>query len=130
MGGFLQPASSSASGSSGSGGIGAPLAFAPASGTIDPSITGFIAVAGPTGTGRLQVTLSGNTSFEGLPAGADGQQLFIEVIAAGADQLTLLHLNGSTAQKQIFASRDVSYVVGDVAQLYYDGGTSQWVLVV
>lgn len=112
----------------GSSGIGNALAFSPASGTIDPTITGFVAGVGSAGTGRLKITLSADTSFEGLPAGADGQQLFL-LIVAGAFTLTLLHLNGATAQAQIFASVDFSCTLNDCLQLFYDIGLSKWVLV-
>lgn len=108
--------------------VGASLAFAPPSGTIDPSIVGFVAGLGSSGTGRLKITLSGNTSIEGLPAGVDGQTLLI-MIVTGAFTFTLLHLNGSTAQKQILASGDETYGLGDVSLLIYDGGLGQWALV-
>lgn len=115
-------------GSSSGGGLGNALAFAPSSGVIDPTIAGFVAALGAGSTGRLDVTLSGDTSFEGLPAGADGQQLFITVVS-GNFTLTLLHLNGSTAQKQILASTDFSYTLGDTAQLFYSKALGQWILV-
>lgn len=110
------------------GGLGITIPFSPAGGVIDPSISGFVAALGPTGTGRIDLTLSANTSFEGLPAGADGQQLFITIVS-GNFSLTLLHLNGSTTQKQIRASNDMLYFLNDTAQLFYDAGLSQWVLV-
>lgn len=103
--------------------IGSSINFAPASGSIDPTIAGFTS-----SVGRIKVTLAGNTSFQGLPTGADGQQLFITIVA-GAFQLTLLHLNGGTAQAQILASADFAYALNDTAQLFYDGGLTQWVLV-
>lgn len=128
MGNFLQPAGSSSSSSSGSGGLGALITFNPPSGVIDPSITGFVAGLAPSGTGRINITLSADTSFEGLPAGVDAQQLFLTIVS-GNFVLTLLHLNGSTAQKQILSSKDFAYALGDTAQLFYDGGIAQWVLV-
>ena len=116
-------------GSSGSGGgIGGSINYAPAAGVIDPTIAGFVAAAGASGTGRIKVTLSGNTSFEGLPKGADGQQLFIMVVS-GNFTLTLLEGDGATAQAEILASTNFSYGLGDTAQLFYDTGLSQWVLV-
>jgi len=127
MGSFLQPANASGGASSG-GGIGASLAFSPGTGVIDPTIAGFVASAGSTGTVRLKVTLAGNTTFEGLPAGADGQQLYI-IVVSGNFLLTLSHLNGATAQKQIVSSRDLSYALDDTAQLFYDSGLGAWVLV-
>jgi len=117
-----------AGGGGGGGGIGNTLAFASPSGVIDPSIAGFVAGVGSAGTGRLNVTLTANTSWEGLPAGSDTQQLFITIVS-GNFVLTLLHLNGSTAQTQILASTDFSYALGDTAQLYYSGALGQWVLV-
>jgi hypothetical protein len=112
----------------GGGGMGADLAYSPGSGTIDPSITGFEAGLGGSGTGRLKVTLSGNTSFEGLPAGVDGQQLYI-IVVSGNYTLTLLALNGSTAQAEMMASGALALNLYDCAQLFYDGTLSQWVMV-
>jgi hypothetical protein len=123
MGGFFGPTFKPGSSSGGSGGIGASLNFTSPSGTIDPSIAGFTS-----GIGRLKVTLAANTAWEGLPAGADAQQLFITIVA-GNFTLTLLHLNGGTAQKEILASNDFIYALDDTAQLFYDTGLSQWVLV-
>lgn len=129
MGGFLQPVTGSTSGGSTSGaGLGKLISYAPGAGVIDPSIAGFVAALGPGGTGRINITLGANTSFEGLPAGVDGQQLFLSVVS-GNFVLTLLHLDGATAQKQILASNDFAYGLGDTAQLFYDGGLAQWVLV-
>lgn len=107
----------------GGGGIGSSINFSPAAGTIDPSIAGFT-----TSVGRIKVTLAGNTTFEGLPVGADGQQLFITIVA-GNFFLTLSPLNGATAQKQIRASGAPTYQLNDTAQLFYDVGLGQWVLV-
>lgn len=111
-----------------SGGVGASVNFVSPSGTIDPSIVGFTAGVGSAGTGRIKVTLSANTTWEGLPTGADGQQLF-GTIVAGNFFLTLSALNGATAQKQILASRDTTYTLGDTFQAFYDSGLGQWVLV-
>jgi hypothetical protein len=115
----------------GAAGLGAAVAFAPASGTIDPSIAGFTAGLGSVGTGRINVTLAGNTSFEGLPAGVDGQQLQILVVS-GNFTLTLLVDNESTAQKEILGSNNLAAALGDALTLYYDasldGGAGMWVL--
>lgn len=127
MGGFLQGPVTSTSASSG-GGLGSLINFTSPTGTIDPSITGFVAGTGASSTGRINLTITANTSWEGLPAGADGQQLFITVVT-GAFTLTLLHLNGSTAQAKIRASNDFAYALNDTAQLFYDSGLGQWILI-
>lgn len=121
MGGFYGPPGRSGPGAGGSG-IGAALAFASPPGVIDPAIVGFTS-----GIGRLKTTLSANTSWEGLPAGADAQQLLV-IIVAGNFTLTLLHLNGGTAQKQILASGDFNITLGDSIGLVYDVGLGQWIL--
>lgn len=128
MGAFFGPFANPAANASGSGGIGSSINFAPAGGSIDPAIAGFHAGLGSNGTGRLKVTLTADTSFQGLPAGLDGQQLYITVVS-GAFNLTLLHLNGATAQKQIRAGADTLIGLNDSLQLFYDGGLSQWVLI-
>lgn len=129
MGGFLQgPSTTNSGGVSSGAGLGALITFSPSSGTIDPSIAGFTAALGPTGTGRINITLSGNTSFEGLPAGVDGQQLFLTIVS-GNFTLTLLHLDGATGQQQIRASSDNTFALNTTAQLFYDSGLAQWVLV-
>lgn len=105
------------------GTAGAFINFAPPAGIIDPTIVGFTS-----NTGRIKVTLAGDTTFEGLPAGTDGQQLYITVVA-GNFTLTLAHLNGATAQAEIRASADRPYALNDTAYLFYDGGLGQWVAV-
>jgi hypothetical protein len=110
-------------GGSGGGGLGTKVSYSPSSGTIDPSITGFTAGLGSAGTGRLNVTLSGNTTFEGLPAGADGQQLAI-LIVSGNYTLTLSSFNASTAQKKIVASGNPTGVLYDALSFYYDASTT------
>lgn len=119
----VQPGGSLAFSSPAAGIVGSSINFSPPAGVIDPAIVGFT-----TSTGRIKVTLAGNTTFEGFPTGTDGQPLFIMVVA-GNFTLTLSHLNGATAQKQIRASVDFSYALNDTAQLFYDGGLSQWILV-
>lgn len=109
-------------GGSGSG-IGASLAYSPASGSVDPGI-GITGFGGS--TGRLKVTLSGNTTFAGLPAGADAQQLLI-IVVSGAFTLTLTAL-GTTSGKQILASSSVVLSLHDALQLVYDAGLAQWVV--
>lgn len=127
-GGTAAPTFQPASGGGG-GGIGADLSYSPSSGAVDPGagISGFVAAAGTSGTGRLKVTLSGATTFAGLPAGADGQQLFIMVVA-GAYSLTLTAF-GTTAGAEIFASNSFTFQEFDCAHLLYDSALSQWVLV-
>lgn len=129
MGGFFGPPGTSSSSGGGGGGIGPAIAFASPPGTIDPAIAGFIAGVGNAGTGRIKVTLSNDTAWEGLPTGADTQQLII-VIVAGNFTLTLLHLNGLTTQKQILASGDFLYQLGDALELVYDSALAQWMLLV
>ncbi len=124
MGGFFGPPGRSGSGGSGGGGIGASINYASPSGTIDPAIAGF-----RPGVGRIKVTLSGNTAWEGLPGASDAQQLLVTIVA-GNFTLTMLHTNGATAQKQILASGDFLFHLGDTFQLVYDAGLGQWLLLV
>lgn len=112
-----------------SGGVGPSVNFSPASGAVDPAIPGFTAGVGSAGTGRLKITLAGDTSFLGMPAGDDGQQLF-GTIVGGAFTLTLDHLNGGTTQAQIYASNDFVFSLHDTFQLLYDSGLSAWLLIV
>ena len=116
-----------ASSGSGGSGIGPAISFTSPSGTIDPSITGFTSGLGQAGTGRIKVTLSANTSWQGLPAGTDGQQLTV-VVVAGNFTLTLLNNNGSTAQWPILASGPFSANLNDSLSLIADTGLSKWIL--
>lgn len=124
MGGFYGPPGRSGSSSASGGGIGASIAYASPSGTIDPVIAGFT-----TAIGRIKVTLSADTAWEGLPTGADAQQLLVTIVA-GNFTLTVLHLNGSTAQKKILASGDFLFQLNDTFQLVYDAGLGEWLLLV
>lgn len=112
----------------GGGGSGNALAYSPSSGNVDPGagLAGFQAGLGTSGTGRLKVTLSGNTTFAGLPAGVDGQRLFILVVA-GAFQLTLT-VNGSTAGAKMFGEASPTLPLNDCIQLFYDSGLAEWVI--
>lgn len=112
-------------GATGLSGLGPSVAYSPSSGTVDPGtgITNFCAL-----TGRLNVTLSGNTVFLGLPAGAfDGQQVVIAVVG-GNYTLTLDVFNAGTAGAQFFASAPITIIAYDAIPVYYDGGLGQWVI--
>lgn len=112
------------------GGIGSSINYAPAAGADDPGtgVTGFVATAGSGGTGRVKITLAGNTTFASWPAGADGQQLFLTIVA-GNFFLTLTHLASAPAGKKFLASQDLSYALNDTAQLLYDSGLAQWLVI-
>lgn len=113
----------------GNGTIGPAVAYSPASGAVDPGagITGFtVATASAQGTGRLNITLAGNTTFAGLPAGRDGQLLTL-VIVSGAFTLSLTE-GGSTAGAPFFGLGLFELPgVGATQLLYYDS-TLGWVL--
>ena len=112
-------------GPSGVVGYGPALAYAPFSGAVDPGagITGFSGL-----TGRLNVTLSGNTTFAGLPPGIyDGMPLVV-VVVGGNYTLTLSAFSGSTVGAEFFASNSLIIVAYDAVSLYYDGGLGQWVI--
>lgn len=68
---------------SGGGGSGGQPVLGPAVNYNSPS--GVIALAAPPGfaatTGRINVTLSGNTTWQALTAGADGQVIALSVVA-------------------------------------------------
>lgn len=104
------------SSSGGGGGIGSSIAYSPPSGTITPVIPGFTH-----SVGRIEITLSADTTFNNLPTGADGQQLFLNIVA-GNFLLTL-------PKTGFFASGNFVYGLNDTAQLYYDIGLSEWVIV-
>jgi hypothetical protein len=116
------------SGSGGGGGLGPSIAYAPAAGTIDAAPAGFTAGLGSAGTGRINVTLAGNTTIKSLPAGVDGQQV-IWLIKAGAHTLTLEEDSGSEANPNFFGSENLQGALGDALNTYYDGGLAEWVLV-
>ena len=113
-------------GPSGVSGVGPSLAYAPFSGTVDPGtgITGFSGL-----TGRLNVTLAGNTTFVGFPAGAyDGMPLTV-LIVGGNYTLTFSPRNASTAGAQFLASDFYEILQYDALSMYYDGGLGQWVII-
>jgi hypothetical protein len=113
------------------GGIGAALAYSPSSGSIDPGtgIAGFLAAAGPSGTGRLLITLSAATIFAGLPVAADSQELYLTVVA-GNYTLTLTAF-GTTSGSQIMApGTGLALQLYATAHLLYTAGSlNNWVLV-
>jgi hypothetical protein len=110
-------------GPTGFDGRGPQLAYF-AAGTVDPGagISGF-----STYTGRLNVTLGGNTTFVGLPTGQYGGQELVVSIVAGSYTLTLSPFNAATAGSQIFASSAVTLSEFDAVELYYDKGLNNWV---
>jgi hypothetical protein len=111
----------------GSGGVGAEISYTSPTGTVDPSITGFVAGIGSNGTGRIKITLTANTSWQGLPAGTDGQTLSLTVVS-GAFTFTLLARDGSTALQQIMASGNFVLAQYDSIGLIYSSSLAQWVL--
>lgn len=126
---FFNPAQLKGGSSGGSGGgLGKVITFtSPSGASVDPNIVGFVAGVGSAGTGRIRVTLSGDTTWVGFPAGADGQQTMIEVVS-GNFTLTLAAF-GVTTQKQFQGSRSISYVLDDTASIYYDSGAAVWPIV-
>ena len=115
------------SNAAGGGGIGPAIAFNSPAGVIDPNIVGFTAGVGSAGTGRIKVTLAADTSWEGLPAGTDGQQLVILVVA-GNFTLTLLALSGATAQAKILSNLNFAIRLNSSLSLTYDATLAQWIL--
>ena len=112
------------------GGLGGAVAYAPSAGAQDPGggITGFVAALGSGGTGRLHVTLAGDTTFAGLPAGVDGQQLFITVVA-GNYTLTLTSAGSTTGAQMSGFGGGLNIGLLATAQLFYDGGLGTWQIV-
>lgn len=115
----------------GGGSGGTELSYAPASGNVDPGagITGFIAGFGAGGTSALNLTLSANTTFAGLPTGSQGQTLLLSVVA-GNFTLTLTSF-GTTAGAQI-ASSGTNYQIqlNDTVMLVYSTSLTAWKLLV
>jgi hypothetical protein len=112
------------------GGVGPEIAYTSPSGTIDPAITGFTAGVGIAGTGRVRVTLAANTTWQGLPAGADGQTLVLMVVA-GNFTLTLAALDASTLLQEIMASGStVPLALYDAVELVYSASLGNWVLII
>jgi hypothetical protein len=111
-----------------SGGVGAEIAYTSPTGTIDPAITGFVAGLQSAGTGRIRLTITANTSWQGLPAGVDGQTLTLEIVA-GNFTFELLANDASTALKEILCSGSPrAYQLYDAPQLQYSGNLTKWVL--
>lgn len=108
----------------GSRGLSASLAYSPASGSIDPGagISGFAS-----SVGRLNITLSGDTTFAGLPSGAvDGQQLVLAVVAG--NYVLTLDAFGATVGAPFMASSSIELVAYDAILAYWDKGLEMWVL--
>jgi hypothetical protein len=80
---------------------------------------GFVASAGPTGTGRLIVTLpGGNATWASLTAGVDGQLLDIK----NADAVNTLTLPAA-----VFPGvGDLALPPGNHTLLYYDSTDAAW----
>lgn len=114
MGGFfgfiLQPGS----GSSSVAKLGPSLAYAsPAGAAVAANPLGFT-----TSTGRLLVTLSGNTTWISFPVGSDGQLLEIKIVA-GAFILTL--------PATVFSGfGDLDLTLNNGVLTYYDTGLVIW----
>jgi hypothetical protein len=119
----------SAGGGSGNGCLGPAVVYASASGTSDPGagIAGFTAAtASAQGTGRLNVTLSGNSVWDGLPAGFDGQQLTVLIVAGN---FTLqFPVNQATAGSPFLANGTYQIGLDGTLQLYMDTTLNAWVV--
>lgn len=96
--------------------LGSRLAFAsPAGGAVAAAPVGFSSA-----TGRLLVTLTGNTTWTSLTAGADGQLLEVKVVT-GAFTLVLpaAVFNGVG---------DLALGLNNGVLMYYDAVTTAWEL--
>jgi hypothetical protein len=114
-------------GPSGSGGgLGSVLAFTAAAGSADANPPGFVAAAGSAGTGRLEITLTANSVFPTLIAGADGQTLIVSVVA-GAFTLTLGPTGGGLLAPFRQANPNILNLLDAVTLYYYGGAVNQWV---
>lgn len=115
MGGFFGPSGGSSGGTSGSGAkLGSRLTYTSPSGAgVAAAPAGFA-----TTTGRLLVTLTADTTWVSLTAGADGQLLEV-VVVAGAFTLTL-----PAADFPGFG--DLNLGLNNRALLYYDSTDTAW----
>lgn len=115
MGNLFGPTGLVSSGGSSSGAkLGARLAFAsPAGAGVAAAPAGF-----STATGRLLVTLSADTTWVSLTAGADGQLLEVKVVA-GAFTLTLPQANFNGVG-------DLAVALNNGVLLYYDATVGGW----
>lgn len=88
MGGFFGCCGSS-SGSGSGGGIGSAINYASPAGVVPLAApAGFVTTAGTAGTGQINVdTSAGDSTWQDLTHGADGQQVLL--VVSGGNNLTL-----------------------------------------
>lgn len=98
--------------------LGVRLAYASPSGSIIAAPPGFIASTGITGTGRLLVTLSADTTWNGLTNGADGQLLEVKIVA-GNFFLTL-------PQAAFNGVGDIVIPLNGGILMYFDSNQGEW----
>lgn len=113
MSGFFGPYLQSLNKGSGVATLGARLAFASPNGAIAAAPAGFNSTIG-----RLLVTLSGNTTWNSLTAGSDGQFLEVKVVA-GNFTLTL-------PQATFNGIGDINLGLNNGILLYYDSTVGGW----
>lgn len=114
VGKFFGPNGRTTSSSSSVATLGARLAFAsPSGGAVAAAPAGFNGLIG-----RLLVTLSADTTWASLTAGADGQLLEVKVIA-GNFTLTL-------PQSAFHGIGDLALTLNNGALLYYDSTVPGW----
>jgi hypothetical protein len=117
--------------SGGGGGIGTELVYAPADGDQDPGegIAGF-----GSGVGILLLTLSGPTTFAGLPAGTGRQQLLLCILPASTAGSTLTLPSGASTEGAPFlnsaGSAGFEFQIGDTLQCVYSPTEESWLLLV
>jgi len=116
----------------GGGGIGTELAYAPADGSIDPGtgIAGFGA-----GVGILLITLSGATTFAGLPAGTGRQQLLLCILPTSTAGSTLTIPSGAATAGDPFLTSQgsdpgIQLQIGDTIQCVYSPTEASWLVIV
>jgi hypothetical protein len=113
-------------GATGFSGRGPQLAYAPSTGTVSPApVPGFDGY-----TGRINITLAGNTNFIGLQSGFYGGHELVLAVVAGAFTLTLTPGDPSTTAAQFMASSTITLALFDAVELYYDVGLLKWVVLV
>jgi hypothetical protein len=101
--------------------LGKRLAYtSPAGGAVAAAPLGFVAGIGPGATGRLLVTLTANTTWTSLTAGADGQLLEVKVVA-GNFTLTL-------PQSAFNGVADLALALNNGVLMYYDATVGAWEL--
>jgi len=113
MGGFLNPPGTVVSTGGGAATLGTRLAYASPSGVVAAAPAGF-----NSGVGRLLVTLSADTTWTALTAGADGQLLEVKIVA-GNFTLTL-------PQADFGGVGDIGLGLNNGILLYYDSTAAKW----